>query len=386
MIRHLIIGSLVALSATVNGVTLNATPTSQTLVYIGTYTGAKSKGIYRAHLDPSTGTLSSPELVAETSNPSFLAVHSNCRFLYAVTEVWNATGKRSPTVTAFAIEPATGQLTKLNEQPAGGAGPCHVVVDQAGQNVLVANYGGGSLAAFPVDATGRLGAATAFIQHQGASVNPQRQAAPHAHGIALDPANHFVFCADLGLDKLMSYRFDQAQGTLTPNDPPSASVKPGAGPRHLVFPPPGRFGYVINEIDSTITAFTYDPKHGALVEFQTVATLPDDFKGKNSTAEIAVHPNGQFLYGSNRGHDSIVVFAIDSQTGKLTWVEHQPTQGKSPRYFGIDPTGKLLLAANQDSDNIVVFRLDPATGRLTATGRVVTVGAPACVVFVPSAP
>ena len=383
MIRHLITASLIALSTTVHGANLNPTPSSQTLVYIGTYTGAKSKGIYRARLDPRTGELSAPELVAETANPSFLAVHPNRRFLYAVNEVWNPAGKPSPTVTAFGIEAAPGNLTKLNEQPAGGVGPCHVVVDQAGKNVMVANYGGGSLAAFPVGADGRLGAATAFIQHHGASVNPQRQAAPHAHGIAIDPANQFAFCADLGLDKLMSYRFDPAHGTLTPNDPPSTSVNPGAGPRHFVFHPAGRFGYVINEIASTITAFTYDTKRGALVEFQTVSTVPEDFKGKTSTAEIAVHPNGKFLYGSNRGHDSIAVFALDNQTGKLTLVEHQPTQGKSPRHFGIDPTGQFLVVANQDSDNIVVFRIDPATGRLTATGPAVTVGAPACVVFVP---
>jgi len=383
MIRRLITGSLITLSATVHGASLNPTDISQTLVYIGTYTGAKSKGIYLARLDTRTGALSAPELAAETANPSFLAVHPNRRFLYAVNEVWNPTGKPSPTVTAFGIAAASGKLPKLNEQPTGGAGPCHVVVDQAGKNVVVANYGGGSLATFPVGADGRLGAATAFIQHHGASVNPQRQAAPHAHGIAIDPANQFVFCADLGLDKVMSYRFDPAHGTLTPNDPPAVALQPGAGPRHFVFHLTGRFGYVINEIASTITAFSYNATHGALVELQTVSTLPGDFKGMSSTAEITVHPNGKFLYGSNRGHDSIAVFAIDNQTGKLTLVEFQPTQGKSPRNFAIDPTGQLLVVANQDSDNIVVFRIDPETGQLHPTESVVTVGAPACVVFVP---
>ena len=361
---------------------MNQPSAAPILVYIGTYTGPKSQGIYRTRLDPRTGGLTAPELVATTANPSFLAVHPNCQFLYAVNEMWNPAGSPSPSVTAFGIAADTGLLTYLNAQPTGGAGPCHLVVDPTGKNVLVANYGGGSLAVLPIDAAGRLGAATAFIQHFGASVNPKRQSAPHAHGLALDPANHFVFCTDLGLDKVLSYRFDATHGTLTPNDPPGVAVEPGAGPRHLAWHPSGRYGYVINEMASTITAFRYGAPQGVLEAVQTIATIPDDFKQPTTTAEIAVHPNGQFLYGSNRGHDSLAVFAIDSQTGRLAWVESQSTQGKSPRHFAIDPTGQLLVVANQESDNIVVFRIDSQTGRLQATGQSIRVGAPACVVFV----
>ena len=361
---------------------MNPPPTSQTLVYLGTYTGAKSQGIYAARFDSQTGGLTTPELAAEAVNPTFLAVHPNRRFLYAVQEVATATGQSSPAVSAYAIDLATGRLTWLNTQSSGGAGPCHLVVDQSGQNVLVANYGGGSLAVLPISADGRLGPATACVQHSGASVNPHRQKAPHAHGITLDAANHFAVCADLGLDQLLCYRFDSAHGTLTPNDPPAAAVQSGAGPRHFVFHPTGRYGYVINELVAIITAFAYDATRGILAEIQTVPTVPADFSGKNYPAEIVVHPNGKFLYGSNRGHDSLAVFAIDLPTGQLTWLEQSPTLGKNPRNFAIDPTGQFLLVANQDSDTLVVFRLNPQTGHLTATGQAATVGAPVCVVFV----
>jgi len=384
MIRRLIAGSLIALSATVHGATLNPPPISHTLVYIGTYTGAKSQGIYAARFDSQTGVLTTPELVAEAVNPTFLAVHPNHRFLYAVHEVATATSQSGPAVAAYAIDVATGRLTWLNTQSSGGAGPCHLVVDRLGQNVLVANYAGGSLAVLPIGADGRLGPATACVQHSGASVNPQRQTAPHAHGITLDAANHFAVCADLGLDQLLCYRFDSAQGTLTPNDPPAAAVQPGVGPRHFVFHPTGRYGYVINELVATITAFAYDATRGTLAELQTVATVPADFAGKNYPAEIVVHPNGKFLYGSNRGHDSLAVFAIDQPTGRLTWLEQSATLGKAPRNFAIDPTGQFLLVANQDSGTLVVFRLDPQTGHLTATGQTAVVGAPVCVLFVPN--
>ena len=363
---------------------MNPPPTAQTLVYIGTSTGAKSQGIYAARFDSQTGGLTPPELVAEAVHPTFLAVHPNRRFLYAVQEVATGTGKSSPAVAAYAIEAATGQLTWLNTESSGGAGPCHLVVDRSGKNVLVANYGGGSLSNLPIGADGRLGPATACVQHNGASVNPQRQTAPHAHGITLDVANQFAVCADLGLDQLLCYRFDSAQGTLTPNDPPTTVVRPGAGPRHFVFHPSGRYGYVINELVPTITAFAYDATHGTLAEVQTVTTIPANFAGKNYPAEIGVHPNGKFLYGSNRGHDSLAVFAIDLPTGQLTWLEQAATLGKTPRNFAIDPTGRFLLVANQGSDTVVVFRLDPQTGHLTATGQTAAVGAPVCVLFVPN--
>ena len=351
------------------------------LVYFGTYTGAKSKGIYVARLDVATGKLSTPELAAETKNPSFLAIHPGHRFLYAVGEVADFGGKRAGAVSALAIEPQTGKLTLLNQQSSGGDGPCHLVVDKAGKNVLVANYGGGRIEALPIQPDGRLSEASTFIQHHGSSVNAQRQKEPHAHSINLDAANRFAVTADLGLDKVFVYKFDSTKGTLVPNDPPSTSVKPGSGPRHFAFHPSGRYAYVINEILCTVTAFDYDAEHGTLKEIQTIPTLPGEVKQGYSTAEVQVHSSGKFLYGSNRGHDTIVVYGIDEKTGKLTYVENEPTLGKVPRNFGIDPTGQFLLAANQNSDTVAVFRIDPKTGALTATGQIIEVPAPVCVRF-----
>jgi 6-phosphogluconolactonase len=356
---------------------------SRFFVYFGTYTGAKSRGIYVAQLTASSGELTRPELAAETAHPTFLAVHPNQRFLYAANEIGEfANRKNNGAVSAFAIDPPTGKLTLLNQESSGGGGPCHLVVDQSGKHVLVANYGGGSVEVLPIDEAGKLGQPTAFIQHQGSGVNRQRQEGPHAHGICLDAANRLAFVADLGLDRVLAYQLDAARGTLTANEPPFVSVKPGAGPRHFAFHPSGRFAYVINELDSTITAFAYDARRGALTELQTLATLPEQFHGDNTTAEVEVHPSGQFLYGSNRGHDSLAVFAIDPDKGTLRPVEHVRTLGKSPRSFGIDPTGQWLLAANQGTDNVAVFRIDRRSGRLTATGQTLEVGAPVCVKFV----
>ena len=354
------------------------------LGYIGTYTGAKSKGIYSFRLD-SSGAMTPPALVAESVNPTFLAIHPNQRFLYAANETGNFGGKKSGAVSAYAIDAASGQLTLLNQQPSGGDGPCHLVVDRTGRNVLVANYGGGSVEVLPVQEDGRLGAPSAFIQHQGGSVNAQRQQGPHAHFITTDPGNRFALTCDLGLDKVLVYRFDAAKGSLTPNDPPSVSIKGGSGPRHLAFHPNGRYAYVINEMACTLTALSYNPRRGELKELQTVSTLPDgqQMMPNFSTAEVEVHPSGKFLYGSNRGHDSLAVFAIDQKTGRLTPVQHQSTQGKTPRNFALDPAGNYLLAENQDSDSIAVFRIDSKTGRLSSTGPLITgVGAPVCIKFV----
>jgi 6-phosphogluconolactonase len=349
------------------------------LVYVGAYTRAKSKGIYVCQLNTLTGTLTPPTLAVTTANPSFLAVHPNRRFLYSVSE---STGASNGFVNAFAIESNTGMLTFLNQQPSAGRGPCHLAVDKAGACLLVANYGSGSIASLPIRTDGSLGPPATSIQHHGSSVDPKRQQGPHAHSVGFDPANRRAFCADLGLDKLFVYQFDPAIATLTPNDPSFATVKPGAGPRHFVFSPNGRRVYAISEMGSTITAFDYDPQRGALTEFQTVSTLPNTFTGTNTGAEIAIHPNGKFLYGSNRGDNSIAVFAIDNATGKISLIEHQSTLGKTPRMFAIDPTGNLLLAANQDSNSIVVFRIDPATGRLTPTGQSIEVSMSTCVLFV----
>ena len=366
------------------GLLAGAAADNAMLVYIGTYTGPQSKGIYVSRFDTRTGSLSSPELAAETKNPSFLAVHPNRRFLYAVGEVSSFGGQPGGAVSAFSIDAKTGRLTLLNQQPSRGAGPCHLALDSKGKCLWVANYGSGSIAALPVESDGKLAGATAFIQHEGSSINPTRQTGPHAHFIMADPANRFVLTCDLGLDKVLAYRLDAGKASLAPNDPPSVSIKAGSGPRHLAFHPNGRFVYLINEMASTLTALSYDSRRGALEEFQAVSILPENFHGANSGAEVQVHPSGKFVYASNRGHDSIAVFATEAKTGKLIPVEHQPTGGKTPRHFAFDPSGHWLLAENQGSDNIVVFSVDSKSGRLKSTGQTINVTAPVCVQFVPA--
>ncbi len=353
------------------------------LVYIGTYTGEKTKsqGIYAYRFKAATGQLTSLGLAAKTASPSFLAVRPDRRFLYAVNETADE-GRKSGAVSAFALDRATGKLAFLNQVSSRGADPCYVALDKTGKYVLVANYTSGSVAVFPVLKDGSLGEASAFVQHTGSSVNPERQAGPHAHSINVSADNRYVLAADLGLDQMLVYRFDPAKGSLAPNHPPSAKVHPGLGPRHFAFHPSGRFVYVISEMGSTVTAFSYNAAGGVLKELQTISTLPKGFKGESDCAEIEAHRSGKFLYGSNRGHDSIAVFAIDAGKGTLTPVEYVSTQGKTPRNFAIDPTGSYLFAANQDSDSVVVFRIDPKTGRLTPSGQVLEVPSPVCVTFV----
>ncbi len=355
-------------------------------VYIGTYTRGESRGIYRAVLCATDGILSEPELAAETANPSFLAIHPNRRFLYAVGEAGTFEGRPEGGVVAFAIDAQTGMLTRLNAQSSGGRGPCHLVVDGAGRNVLVANYGGGSVAVLRIGPDGRLRPASALMQHEGRSVHPRRQTAPYAHSVNLDAANRFAFVADLGLDQVLVYRFRSEAGTLERHNPPFARVAPGAGPRHFAFHPSGRFAYVINELDCTITAFAYDAEQGRLHTLHSVPTLPDDFDGENTTAEIVVHPSGRFVYGSNRGHDSIAGFRVDEETGRLAPIGHTPTGGQTPRNFALDPPGRFLLAQNQASDSVVVFRIDPETGDLAPTGSRMTVPSPVCIRMMPAGP
>ena len=354
----------------------------ESLVYFGTYTGAKSKGIYVSRFDSVTGKLSEPELVAETKNPTFLAIAPGGNFLYAVSEVDAIGGQRTGAVDAFALDAKSGKLTPLNRQLSGGSGPCHISVDASGKCLLVANYGGGSIAALPISADGSLGEAKTTIQHSGSSVNTNRQAGPHAHFILPSPDNRFTLDCDLGLDKISINRLDASAAKLTPSEPPFATVTPGSGPRHLVFSPDGKFVYVINEMAGTITVFSYVATNAAMTEVQTIATLPRDFSGKSTTAEIALHPSGKFLYGSNRGHDSIAVFAVDQKTGMLTFVEHIATQGRTPRHFVIDPTGQWLLAENQASNSVVVFAIAADTGKLQPTGQTVSIGSPVCAVLV----
>jgi 6-phosphogluconolactonase len=384
------LGLLICVTASIGAGGANPAPGTKSnakgkkvMVYVGTYTGGKSKGIYYCELDTETGKLSEPRLAAEIVNPSFLAIHPNGKFLYAVNEVGEFNGKKAGSVTAYSIDAKTGDLTQLNQQSSVGTGPCHITTDKDGKHVFVANYGGGSVAALPVQADGKLGEATAFIQHDGKSVNPNRQGEPHAHSIYADPGNRFVVSADLGLDKILVYKYDAGKGTLTPNAPAFASVKPGAGPRHFAFTPDGKFAYVINELNSTVIAFEYDANTGTLKEIQTLTTLPDGFSGENYPADLQTHPSGKFLYGTNRGHDSVAAYAIDAKTGKLTSLGQTLTQGKNPRNFGIDPTGNFLIAANQESNSLVVFRINPESGALTPTGQTAEVGKPVCVKFLP---
>src|SRR5271165_2797446 len=349
--------------------------------YVGTYTedGTNSKGIYAYRYDANTGDIAPLGVAAETTNPSFVAVSPNGRFLYAVNEVGNYKGPNSGGVSAFAVDRATGKLTFLNEVPSRGADPCYITVDKTGKFVLVANYTGGSVAVFPVLADGKLGEASAFVQHTGHGPNASRQEGPHAHSIDLSPDNHFAFVDDLGLDELLVYKFDSAKGSLTPNDPPFSKLDAGAGPRHFALSPSGKFAYVVSEMGRSVTVFSNDAASGKLERLQTITTLPKDFSGRNDDAEIEIHPSGKFLYASNRGHESIAVYAIDAAQGTLKLLEITPTGGKEPRSFEIDPTGKFLFAANQKSDNIVVLRIDEQTGHLTSTGKVLNVPSPVCV-------
>ena len=356
---------------------------SKYVVYIGTYTEKGSKGIYTCHFDAAKDRLDSMAVAAETADPSFLTIDPGRKYLYAVNEVSEYQGHSSGGVSAFAIAQGTGKLTFLNEVASGGAGPCHLTVDNTGKYVLVANYGGGSLAVFPIESDGRLGKATDFVQHKGASINPQRQEGPHVHSVYMSPDNRFVISADLGLDEVFVYRFDAGKGTLAPNIPPSATVSSGAGPRHFAFTPNAKFGYAIDELQSTITPFSYEAAKGILDVLQPVSTLPEDFKGESTAAEVAVHPSGRFLYASNRGLDTIAVFSVNSKRGTLTLLAEVPTLGKTPRSFTLDPTGGYLFVANQDSNNVVQFRINQTTGLLSPTGQVLQAPSPVCVTFLP---
>jgi 6-phosphogluconolactonase len=361
-------------------VVLAATPERMT-VYVGTYTDGTSRGIYRFTFDPASGSMGEPVLAVETKNPSFLALHPSGRVLYAVGEISSFEGQKTGAVSAFAVDEKTGDLTLLNQQASEGAGPCHLVVDRAGRNVLVANYGGATVAVLPVDADGRLKKASSVRVHEGSGPNAARQREPHAHGISLDAAERFALSPDLGADRVFVYRYDGAKGTLEPHG--AAVLDPGSGPRHLAFHPGGKHLYVINELLSTITAFSYDAAKGALAPLQTVSTLPARFSGTSWTAEIEVSRDGRFVYGSNRGHDSLAVFSVDPATGRLSAAGHAPVGGTFPRHFAIDPTGRWVLAAHQSSGTIAVLRIDPATGVPALTGARLTVDKPVCLLPVP---
>jgi len=359
-------------------------------VYVGTYTDpilfgtgkileGKGEGIYVYRMDPVLGSMELIRTNTEITNPSYLAFDNDYSCLYAVNELKSYRNDPTGTVSAFAVNPKTGHLTFLNKKPTGGTDPCHLILDQTGKYVLLANFMSGSVCVLPIQADGSLGDASDFIQHHGASIDPNRQQGPHAHAVTLDATNRYLFVPDLGLDKTLIYRFDAESGKLEPIAAPWVAMKPGAGPRHLVFHPKGRYAYLINELDSTIAAFRYDSDTAKLDDIQTISTLPEDFRGSSTCADVQVSPSGDFLYGSNRGHDSIVIYKIDQSTGQLSCMGHESTRGNTPRNFAIDPAGKFLLAANQDSDTIVTFRIDPQSGQLRPTGQITKVPTPVCV-------
>ncbi len=359
---------------------MTATPVPSVFAYIGTYSRRGSEGIYVYRFDPATGALV-PLGTAAADNPSYLALHPEGDVLYAVNELGQFQGQPTGAVSAFALHKESGLLTLLNQQPSQGAAPAHITVDRAGRYVYVANYSSGTAAVFPIEDDGSLGSATDVVQHQGSGPDPRRQQQPHAHSINLDPANRFAYVADLGIDKVMIYDVATAPGELRPATPSYVEVEGGSGPRHFAFHPSGQYAYLINEMGNTIVTLDHVLETGALTPIQTVPTLPEDFDGENTTADIHVLPTGNFLYGSNRGHDSIVIYAIDQEDGTLTYMDHTPTRGQTPRNFAIDPTGTYLVAANQDSDNLVVFHIDPDTGVLSPTGHEVSVPMPVCVRF-----
>ena len=361
------------------------------VMYVGTYTNNGSKGIYAYRYDTGTGKLSAIGLAAETVNPSFLVADSGGSHLYAVNETENYGGAASGGVTAFAIDRATGKLKKLDEVASHGADPCFISLDRSGKHVLVANYNGGDVTVFPVLADGRLGEASSVMQDEGTlGPNHDRQEKPHAHWIAASARDRFVYVSDLGLDRVLIYKFDATKGTLSRGDSAgtlkdffSANLTSGTGPRHVAFSTDGNFMYVIGELDSTVTVFANDAKE-TYQPIQKISVLPERFSGKNTAAEIAIHPNGKFLYVSNRGDDSIAVFAIDGASGKLTFIQRMASGGKAPRHFAIDPARTHLLVANQDTGNIVEFTIDEATGKLTHQVEAAKVPSPVCVIFVPA--
>ena len=346
-------------------------------VYFGSHRSGTNIGFSLAQFDTDTGALTKPGLLLQSPAPAFFVIHPDGRHLYTCNS--GSPGE----VSAYEIEPHTGRLTFLNREPAGGIDTSYISLDRTGRYALAANYQGGNIAVFALKPDGSVGDRTALVQHTGSSVNPQRQTHPYAHSIITDPSNRFALVADLGVDKVFVYRFNEKDGSLQTNNFPFVKVAPGSGARHVRFHPNGRWVYLINEIASTIIGFNWDSAAGALTEFQTVSTLPEDFRGASTCAELEVHPNGKFLYGSNRGHDSLAVFAIDQATGRLKLVEHVPSGGKTPRNFAFDPTAKWILCTNHGSDNAVVFRVDEDTGWLTQTGPPVAVPYPFCERFLP---
>jgi 6-phosphogluconolactonase len=353
------------------------------LAYVGTYSNDPQVGIRRLRLDLDTGRLEAAGATAPVDNPFFLVVDAARHRLFATTGPDETHAGPDGGIVSFAIDPASGDLTRLSQQPSRGAMPCYLAVDRGGRNVLVANYTSGSVAVLPVDGTGRLGAATGAVQHHGSSVDPGRQEGPHVHSIVLDPAERFAFAADLGTDQIVAYRFDATAGSLAAADPPGPRVQAGAGPRHLAFHPNGRFAYLVNELDNTAVVFGYDPARGVLDLVQTISMLPAGHEGTSYGADLEILPSGDFLYASNREHNSIVAYAIEPGSGRLRLVDHQESPAW-PWNLAVAPGSRFLLAACQQADCVAAFRIDPQTGRLTPTGQQVEVPKAVCVQFGPS--
>jgi len=350
------------------------------LVLIGTYTeheGSQSKGIYVYQMDPATGTLTLEREVRGVLNPSYLEIHPGRKFIYAVNELREFAGEETGGVSAFFIDSASGEIDLLNAYSSRGQDPCYISIEQTGRFALVANYTGGNAAMLPIQADGRLGPATDVVQHSGSSVNPERQTASFVHSIRPDPTNRFAIAADLGADKLVVYEMDLENGKLRTHA--EINVQPGAGPRHSIFHPNGQYLYLINELNSTLIVYRYRSDSGSLEEVQTISTLPPDYQGENLCADLHIY--GNYLYASNRKHDSIAWYRIDESNGRLSYEDEIPSGGKEPRGFAIDPTGRFLLAAHERSDNVVIFAIDRVSGRLSRTGQEAKVSHPVCVKF-----
>jgi 6-phosphogluconolactonase len=362
-------------------------PASSYLVYVATNPANKRQGIYSYRYDPHSGKLTLVGFAAEQANLGWMATDPQHRFLYAASESdpeLRASHKGEGSISSYSINGKTGALTFLNKVDGGGAGSCYLVVDDTGKTLFVANYGSGSVASFAIKHDGSIGERIGFDQHTGSSVNPVRQNGPHAHEVVFSPDRRFIFVPDLGTDQIKIYRVDAAKGTFTPNDPPFVTVKAGLGPRHFTFGRGGKFAYVVCEMGSSVVVFSYNPEKGSLTPVQTISNLPDGFTGIDNSAEIEMDRSGRFLYASNRGHDSITVFAIDPVKGTLTKVQVAPSQGKIPRNFALDPTGNYLIAGDQMSNSLVVFSVDPKDGKLTATGETLEVPSPCDILFVPA--
>jgi 6-phosphogluconolactonase len=359
-------------------------------VFIGTYTEpilfgtgqilqGQGKGIYTYRFDTASGALEPSGLIEGVRNPSYLAIHPSHHYLYAVNEYKEFEGQPSGAISSFRLDPETGTLEFINQKATHGTDPCHLFIDPTGQCVMVANFASGSVCVLPIKQDGSLADASDVVQHHGSSVNPARQAGPHAHATTLDLSGRYAFVPDLGLDKVMIYQLDAVRGTLKPNSTPWIATVPGAGPRQIVMHPGGRFAYLINELNSTVTAFRYYAGRGTLQEIHTLPTLPEGFSGSSSCAELQISPAGDLLYGSNRGHDSLAIYRIDPTDGGLSSVGFQSTLGQIPRNFTVEPGGNWVLVANQDSQNIAVFRVDHGTGGLVPVSSDTHAPTPVCI-------